>query len=183
MQERVGVVVDEHRGSTIECRGKGNYTGTAKGTFAIAKMSIAKASIAKIANKAYSGKAIKPVPKVTASVGGKAKVLSAKTDYTVKYAKNKAVGKATVTVVGKGNYTGKVSRTFNIVKAKNPLVVKGVAKQVKLARSPHESSRARLSSRSPRRPRCCRARRICAPPPSRTSRAPHPRRSARSTPA
>lgn len=37
------------------------------------------------------------------------------TDYTVKYKNNKAVGTATVTITGKGNYTGKATTTFNIV--------------------------------------------------------------------
>jgi len=35
-------------------------------------------------------------------------------DYTVKYAKNKAVGAATVTVTGIGKYGESVSKTFNI---------------------------------------------------------------------
>ncbi len=58
----------------------------------------------------YSGKAKKPG--VTVKVG-KTK-LTKGIDYTVTYKKNKAVGKATVTIKGKGAYTGTVSKTFKI---------------------------------------------------------------------
>ena len=36
------------------------------------------------------------------------------TDYTVSYKNNKKVGTATITVTGKGNYTGTVTKTFKI---------------------------------------------------------------------
>ena len=64
--------------------------------------------------KTYTGKAFKPVPKVTAQVGGKTLTLKNKTDYTVAYKNNKAAGKATVTVTGTGNYTGTLTKTFTI---------------------------------------------------------------------
>ena len=38
------------------------------------------------------------------------------TDYTVTYANNVKVGTATVTVKGKGNYTGTITLTFMIKK-------------------------------------------------------------------
>lgn len=41
--------------------------------------------------------------------------LKAGTDYTVKYKNNKAVGTATVTITGKGNYSDKVTVDFNIL--------------------------------------------------------------------
>ena len=40
------------------------------------------------------------------------------TDYTVSYSSNKAIGTATVTVTGAGNYKGTVSANFKIVPAK-----------------------------------------------------------------
>ena len=44
------------------------------------------------------------------------KTLKKGTDYTVKYLNNTKVGTATVTVTGKGNYTGSVAPlTFKIV--------------------------------------------------------------------
>ena len=36
-------------------------------------------------------------------------------DYTLKYKNNKNVGKASVTITGKGKYTGSVTKTFYIV--------------------------------------------------------------------
>ena len=42
------------------------------------------------------------------------KRLSEGTDYTVRYANNKKAGTATVTVTGKGNYTGSISKSFAI---------------------------------------------------------------------
>ncbi|MEE0706318.1 MAG: fibronectin type III domain-containing protein, partial [Adlercreutzia sp.] len=48
----------------------------------------------------------------TVKVGGK--TLKAGTDYAVSYKSNKAVGTATVTVTGKGAYTGSKSATFKI---------------------------------------------------------------------
>ena len=57
----------------------------------------------------YTGSAIKP--KVTVTVGEK--VLTAN-DYTVTYKNNVNIGKATLTVKGKGNYTGSVAKSFKI---------------------------------------------------------------------
>jgi hypothetical protein len=59
----------------------------------------------------YTGKAIKPKPKVV--LGGR--TLSADTDYAVSYKANKAVGTATVTVKGRGTYRGSKSVTFRVV--------------------------------------------------------------------
>ncbi|MDR1833723.1 MAG: fibronectin type III domain-containing protein, partial [Propionibacteriaceae bacterium] len=81
---------------------------------ATAPISLGKATIAKIANRAYTGKAIKPT--VTVKLAGKK--LKSGTDYTVAYSANKAIGKAAVTVTGKGGYTGKVKATFKIVPKK-----------------------------------------------------------------
>ncbi len=58
----------------------------------------------------YSGKAKKPA--VTVKFGSKA--LKKGTDYTVTYKNNKKVGTATVTIKGKGDYKGTVSKTFKI---------------------------------------------------------------------
>lgn len=38
-------------------------------------------------------------------------------DYTLKYANNTAAGKASVTITGKGNYTGSITKEFEITKA------------------------------------------------------------------
>ena len=51
-------------------------------------------------------------PTVTVTVNGT--TLKEGTDYTVTYADNKNAGNATVTIEGKGDYTGKKTRTFEI---------------------------------------------------------------------
>ena len=55
-------------------------------------------------------------PAVTVKLNGKELVKN--TDYTVKYSNNKAIGKATVTIKGKGKYTGVIKKTFKIVPMK-----------------------------------------------------------------
>lgn len=96
--------------ATVTVTGIGNYSGTVSKTFKITAKSITKPqAVTKIAAKTYTGKQIKPA--VNIKVGGK--LLKAGTDYTVKYGTNK-IGKGTVTIVGKGNYTGKFVRTFTI---------------------------------------------------------------------
>ena len=79
------------------------------------------------ASYTYTGNAIKP----TVTVKDGSKVLQRGTDYTVKYASNTNVGTATVTVTGKGNYTGTRKVTFQITKAANTLTVKTSAKSYK----------------------------------------------------
>lgn len=61
----------------------------------------------------YTGKAIKPT--VTVKVGKKK--LTTKS-YTVSYKNNKDVGKATITVKGKGSYTGTATKSFYITPKK-----------------------------------------------------------------
>ncbi len=78
-----------------------------------AKASVEAASIAGINSKTYTGKALTQAP--TVKLGST--VLTAGTDYTLSYANNVKAGIATVTVTGKGNYTGSKSATFSIVAA------------------------------------------------------------------
>ena len=60
----------------------------------------------------YTGKAIKPT--VAVKINGT--TLRKDIDYTVSYTNNVKAGTATVTIKGKGNYTGSVKKTFKIVK-------------------------------------------------------------------
>ena len=83
----------------------------------LTKASIAKATVSGIKNKYYTGKALTQAPVVKLG----SKTLKSGTDYTVTYKNNKAVGKATVTITGKGNYTGTVSKTFKINPKKTTL--------------------------------------------------------------
>ena len=58
----------------------------------------------------YTGGEIKPLPTVSFSD----KKLKSGIDYTVSYKNNTKVGTATVTITGKGYYTGSVSKSFKI---------------------------------------------------------------------
>lgn len=89
--------------------GKGNYTGTITKTFTIAKRSISGATVS-VATQTYTGKALTPKP--TVKVG--ATTLKEGADYTLSYTSNVNVGTATVTITGKGNYTGERKATFKI---------------------------------------------------------------------
>lgn len=72
------------------------------------------AAVSVVKDQVYTGKAL--TPSVTVKAGGK--TLKNKTDYTISYKNNKAIGTATVTITGKGNYTGIVKKTFNIIPKK-----------------------------------------------------------------
>lgn len=100
--------------------GKGSYTGTKSATFKISPANLKGAKASGLVSKAYTGKAIKQVPTV------KLGTLTLKNgrDFTAAYKNNKKVGVATVTVKGKGNFTGTKSATFKIVKHKQPMKVR-----------------------------------------------------------
>ncbi|MBO5377019.1 MAG: fibronectin type III domain-containing protein, partial [Ruminiclostridium sp.] len=97
--------------ATVTITGKGNYTGTKSTTFGITAKSISGATLSAIANQTYTGSAIKP--SVTVKDGST--TLTNGTHYTVTYSNNTNIGTATVTVTGKGNYTGTKSTAFSIV--------------------------------------------------------------------
>ena len=96
----------------------------------ITPVSIEQCTITGLNAKTYTGDYIKPAPVVKY---GDVK-LKKNTDYTVSYANNKNIGTATVTIKGKGNYTGSVKKYFKInpkavalsslVAGKNQLTVK-----------------------------------------------------------
>ena len=94
--------------------GQGNATGEAKLAYTIIAKSIAAASVTvePIPGQTYTGTALEP--SVTVKDGGKALVKDV--DYAATYANNTAVGAATVTITGKGNYTGETKVTFEIVR-------------------------------------------------------------------
>lgn len=97
--------------ATVTVTGMGDYKSYKRKTYIINKADISQASVVLSADSfRYDGKAKKPGVTVTAG----SKQLSANTDYTVSYANNIKAGNATVTVKGKGNYTGTVKKTFKI---------------------------------------------------------------------
>ncbi|MBR6336710.1 MAG: cellulase family glycosylhydrolase, partial [Ruminococcus sp.] len=101
--------------ATVTVTGTGAYKGSASKSFTITKKSISSLKPAAAAAKyAYTGKAITPDVVIK---NGSTK-LKKGTDYTLSYKANKAIGKATVTVKGKGNYTGSTKCSFQIVPKK-----------------------------------------------------------------
>ncbi|MDD3747268.1 MAG: InlB B-repeat-containing protein [Anaerostipes sp.] len=88
------------------------------------KKSITKATVSKIKSVTYSGFYKKP--SVTVKYAGKK--LKNGSDYTLSYKNNKKVGKATVTIKGKGNYTGTKKVTFKIKTRKKGVYAKGIYK-------------------------------------------------------
>lgn len=129
-----GVYVKElgHKWNSGRVTRKPTYTATGVKTFTCTVCKTAKtASIAKLAttdiskktskitvsgieNKIYNGK-VHTQKSLVVKAG--AKTLRLNKDYTVTYSKNKAVGKASVIIRGKNAYSGKITKTFTIVKA------------------------------------------------------------------
>ena len=73
---------------------------------------IASMIIGDVTDVTYSGLAFTPIPVVTDTSCGYTLVKD--TDYTLSYANSTLAGTATVTVTGKGYYTGSVTKTFTI---------------------------------------------------------------------
>ena len=90
-----------------------HFTGSTEKTFTINSAEISGCTFAPIADVTYNTKA--HTPEVTVAISGR--TLEADKDYTVSYASNINAGTATVTVTGKGNFTGTASKTFTINKA------------------------------------------------------------------
>ncbi len=95
--------------AAVTVTGKGNYSGTLTKTFTITKRGLDSMSLS-YTSAVYTGLALKPA--VTVKANGK--TLTAGTDYTVSYSGNTNTGTATVTVMGRGNYSGSLSKNFTI---------------------------------------------------------------------
>jgi hypothetical protein len=80
---------------------------------------------ASVTDAQWTGKQVKPAPKVT--FGGVPLVNG--TDYTLTYGANKAIGKGTVNVIGKGNFAGARSVAFKVVPKKNKVSKATVGKK------------------------------------------------------
>ena len=108
--------------------GKGNFTGTVEKSFTITAKSLSGAQFSTIPDQTYTGNEIKPEPTVTL---GSATLVKG-TDFDFSYSSNTNVSVTandvpTVTITGKGNFTGTASTTFKIVKA-TPTVTAPTAK-------------------------------------------------------
>ena len=95
---------------TYVITGIGDYFGTVSGSFTISAATLSGCTITGVKDATYTGKAISPKP--TVQLNGS--TLKKGTDYTVTYSKNTAVGTATMTITGKGNYSGTAKTTFTI---------------------------------------------------------------------
>ena len=99
--------------ATIIYTGKNNYTGEIRKNFKITEASITDDMIANIPSVTYDTKA--HTPEVTVTFNG-SKLTDA--DYTVSYSEDCInAGTVTVTVTGKGNFTGTASKDFAIAQA------------------------------------------------------------------
>ncbi len=99
--------------ATIIYTGKNNYTGEIRKNFKITEASITDDMIANIPSVTYNTKA--HTPEVTVTFNGSK--LKAGKDYDVAYTNKINAGTATVTVTGKGNFTGTASKDFAIAQA------------------------------------------------------------------
>ncbi|SCW70609.1 Putative cell wall binding repeat-containing protein [Ruminococcaceae bacterium YRB3002] len=97
--------------ATVTVKGKGSYTDSVSICFEITAKTISGATVSSIADQTHTGSAIEP----TVTVIDGSKTLLKGTDYTVSYSNNVDVGTATITVKGKGNYTGTKKISFTIV--------------------------------------------------------------------
>ena len=75
----------------------------------------------------YTGKQIKPTVKFELFINDKPVGLKKGTDYTITYGTNK-IGKGTVTITGKGKYTGSITRSFVIRPRTTSATVKSSSK-------------------------------------------------------
>ena len=94
----------------VKITGCGNFTGTAETTFAINPADINKADVEPIPAETYTSQAYTPALSV---MFGNAK-LEAGLDYEASYTGNTNAGTATVTLTGKGSFTGTKEVHFTI---------------------------------------------------------------------
>ncbi len=97
--------------ATVIFTGKGAYNGQIKKTFKITPLNIGESAVSLSTSYNYEKGGVKPEPKVMY----RNQVLKLGTDYTLSYKQNNAAGSvATVTVKGKGNFSGSTSKTFTV---------------------------------------------------------------------
>ena len=88
---------------TVTITGKGDYTGTTTASYTITPKTVNKEMILlSNENLIYTGSIIKP----TVTVKDGSKTLTENTDYTLSNEGGKEVGTYSLTITGKGNYTG-----------------------------------------------------------------------------
>ena len=106
--------IDSFKWTTLSDSSSSNSTSTSN------TKKISDLSVSSISNQTYSGKAKTPDVKIKDG----SYTLKKGTDYTLSYKDNKKIGKATVTITGKGKYSGTKTVTFKIIPKKTTLTVK-----------------------------------------------------------
>ena len=97
--------------ASVTITGKGSYSGSQTKNFTITPADLTKTTISLSASSfIYDG--AEKEPAITIKAGKKQLTLNK--DYTISYKNNTNVGTAFVTVTGKGNYTGSISKSFTI---------------------------------------------------------------------
>ena len=114
--------------AVVTIAGKGRYRDSTSKKFKISPLSIEKKAYIKLAKDSYTwdGKEKKPGVAVYAAItlpGSTVVTLQNKKDYTYKYKNNKEIGKASVIITGKGNYSGTKIISYKINKAEQPVKV------------------------------------------------------------
>lgn len=95
----------------VTINGKGNYGGSVINTFRINPKSISGLKVSGV-QSTYSYNGSKITPSVFVMNG--TKNLSKNKDYTLTYLNNVNIGSATVTIQGRGNYTGTIKKGYQI---------------------------------------------------------------------
>ena len=104
--------------ANVTITGKGNYKGTVVKQFNIINenqnvvKNIADTTITDIEDRVYTGKLITPEVRIKDGEN----ILIKDKDYTISYSNNINIGTAVATITGIGDYSGKVEKTFNIIK-------------------------------------------------------------------
>lgn len=107
--------------ATVVFAGKGAYSGTVKKTFKIVAADLSAASISFLNEDGFAVSDTEAVyefmkggvkPAISLSFAGKTYVSG--TDYTLSYKNNTKIGSATVTIKGKKNFKGSISKNFTI---------------------------------------------------------------------
>lgn len=103
--------------ATISITGIDQYSGTMEKEFEIVPYDVEDCDVTVSSKEeVYTGLEITPEVEVVQNITKKKAVtLQKDTDYTVTYKDNVAAGTATITVEGKGNYEGSVTKEFTIV--------------------------------------------------------------------
>ena len=112
---------------TVTIKGQGNFKGTTSKTFSISARAMTDTSVANVSSQTYTGNVISPLLTITYNN----KTLKKDTDYTLSYSNNINAGTATITITGKGNFTGMTSTTFIITqKSAEKLNISEIANQI-----------------------------------------------------